>query len=145
MSPTRAQTALETAREVDAWKNANEPKGLGCTVHTAFRSCTSMPKTGRALPGLAIPAVLSGLSCPPADPQTLLGTEFWKARALLEYPGLDEKKLSEIAGALEWYEYYEYLMAIPPETEAEKKKRLKKEAKEAKKASKKKKKVEEVV
>ena len=26
MTPTRAQTALET-RETDAWKNANEPKG----------------------------------------------------------------------------------------------------------------------
>jgi len=143
MSPTRAQTALETAREVDAWKNANEPKGLGCTVHTAFRSCTSMPKTGRALPGLAIPAVLSGLSCPPADPQTLLGTEFWKARALLEYPGVDEKKASEIVGALEWYEYYEYLANLPPIDEKEKKRQAKAAAKAAK--SKKKKKVEEEV
>merc|ERR1719271_1213213 len=91
----------------------------------------------KGLAGLQLPSVLDGLTCPPADPSTLLGTEFWKARAVFEYRELDEKKRGDIKGALEWYQYYEALMNMPPEDEKEKKRKAKAKAKAAAKKSKK--------
>jgi hypothetical protein len=76
--------------------------------------------------------VLGGLSAPATTPQTLLGTDFWKTRCLIEYPDLDEDTRSTVADSLEWYQYWEMLQAKPKEDPNAKKKKAKKPPKKKK-------------
>merc|ERR1719353_2829458 len=97
-------------------------KGVG--MKCVFKATTSS-EPQKPLAGLPLPGVLGGLSAPATAPQTLLGTDFWKTRCLIEYPDLDEDTRSTVADSLEWYQYWEMLQAKPKEDPNAKKKKKK--------------------
>jgi len=104
-------------------------KGVG--MKCVFKATTSS-EPQKPLAGLPLPGVLGGLSAPATAPQTLLGTDFWKTRCLIEYPDLDEDTRSTVADSLEWYEYWEMLQAKPKEDPNAKKKKKPAKAKKKK-------------